>query len=700
LDAPRLQQGTAASSLKTGPVVRELCRRDVGRFVDALSSSGDVLVTCTQESAMFDEIARGRQAVAPIRFVNIRERAGWGEQGASAGPKIAALVAMAAVADPEPVPAVGYRSEGRLLVVGPARDALAWGERLADALSVTVLLTRSDGTALPSDRRFPVLSGHLASLTGWLGAFEARWEVDNPIDLDACVRCGACVVACPEQAIGDDFQIDLQRCSGHRRCVAACAEVGAIDFSRSDRARNETFDLILDLRDAPAFTQHDPPQGYFFPGRDDAARTRAALQLAQMTGEFEKPKYFRYNEKVCARGRNRIEGCRQCHDVCSTSAIELLEDRIRVEPHLCLGCGACTTVCPSGALTYAYPEPAEIGRRLRLGLRAYRAVGGRDAMILFHDAGRGRKLLDEVGRGPLLRGPGPARAAPGVRGLPARVVPVEIHHMASVGIDLALSALAFGASQVAVLATGEEAPQYAQALEHQFEIAQTIVSALGYAGRHLHVLRPSDAAELEVTLHDLPAAAGVAAAATFALSGEKRRSVEFAVDHLADQAAAAGRGAPQHVALPAGSPFGTLLVSKDACTLCLACVGACPEAALQDNPETPQLRFVERNCVQCGLCERTCPEAAISLQPRYDFSAEARSIRVLNEAQPFHCVSCGKPFGTRQMVENMLGKLSGHSMFGGSALRRLQMCADCRVSDMFSATDEITIHDVGRGGRS
>jgi ferredoxin len=121
---------------------------------------------------------------------------------------------------------------------------------------------------------------------------------------------------------------------------------------------------------------------------------------------------------------------------------------------------------------------------------------------------------------------------------------------------------------------------------------------------------------------------------------------------------------------------------------------------LQDNPETPQLRFVERNCVQCGLCERTCPEAAITLQPRYEFSAQARSIQVLNEAQPFHCVSCGKPFGTRQMVENMLGKLSGHSMFGGSALRRLQMCADCRVSDMFSATDEITIHDVGRGARS
>ena len=53
----------------------------------------------------------------------------------------------------------------------------------------------------------------------------------------------------------------------------------------------------------------------------------------------------------------------------------------------------------------------------------------------------------------------------------------------------------------------------------------------------------------------------------------------------------------------------------------------------------------------------------------------------LNEAEPFNCVRCGKPFGTRQMVENMLGKLGGHSMFAGGT-RRLQMCGDCRVVDM------------------
>jgi hypothetical protein len=36
-------------------------------------------------------------------------------------------------------------------------------------------------------------------------------------------------------------------------------------------------------------------------------------------------------------------------------------------------------------------------------------------------------------------------------------------------------------------------------------------------------------------------------------------------------------------------------------------------------------------------------------------------------------------------------------MFGGDSARRLQMCADCRIVDMFSRPDEKTIFDV-RGG--
>jgi ferredoxin len=221
--------------------------------------------------------------------------------------------------------------------------------------------------------------------------------------------------------------------------------------------------------------------------------------------------------------------------------------------------------------------------------------------------------------------------------------------------------------------------------------AQAILAGLGYAGTHFAVLRPADAPALEPALWALEPAQGVAKAATFNLSPEKRTTLDFAFEHLAKHAAVP----KEIVALPAGAPFGALTVNKDTCTLCKACIGACPEAALLDAPETPSLRFIERNCVQCGLCEKTCPEDAIRLVPRLLLGAQAKNPVVLNEAEPFNCVRCGKPFGTRQMVDNRLGKLGAHSMFAGEgALKRLQMCGDCRVVDMMQNTKEASIHDV------
>ena len=57
---------------------------------------------------------------------------------------------------------------------------------------------------------------------------------------------------------------------------------------------------------------------------------------------------------------------------------------------------------------------------------------------------------------------------------------------------------------------------------------------------------------------------------------------------------------------------------------------------------------------------------------------------MLNEDQPFRCVSCGKVFGTTAVVTRMMQRLESHSMFQApGALDRLRMCEDCRVKDLF-----------------
>jgi ferredoxin len=564
------------------------------------------------------------------------EGRGWTARSVECTPKVRALEALAGLPSPEPLASVAYVSKGNALVIGGDERAVAAAVRLSASIPVTLLLTSrpsAQAAALAGadlgSADFPIWGGKVASLKGYLGNFSVT--------------------------LTDLAQVRDSR--GHGLPGAA----GAV------------FDLVVDFSEPPLFGHHQPPQGYWRVS-DEASLQAALADAPEAVGEFEKPRFFAYRENLCAHSRSAIEGCNKCIDVCSTEAISADGDHVKVDPHLCMGCGACASVCPSGAMSFQFPRVADRGAQLKSLLAAYREAGGRDACILFHNGTDGRDLL--------------ARSAAGGRGLPARVIPLECWHVASVGIDLLLGAVALGANQVAVISAGSEAPEYAHSLGGQVALAQSIVSGLGYAGRHFAFIESGDADAAVDALESLAPASVPAAAATFALSNDKRTAVEFAVEHLA-------KNAPSpvaQIALPAGAPYGEVVVDQAKCTLCLSCAGACPESALMDGTEAPVLRFLERNCVQCGLCERTCPEDAITLRPRLLLTPAVREARVLNEAQPFHCISCGKPFGTKQMVDVMLGRLAGHSMFADpAALERLQMCADCRVVDMMSNKNETSV---------
>jgi ferredoxin len=210
-------------------------------------------------------------------------------------------------------------------------------------------------------------------------------------------------------------------------------------------------------------------------------------------------------------------------------------------------------------------------------------------------------------------------------------------------------------------------------------LANLLTEALGYGENRCSLLELDDPDQLRAGLDALTPGTPSAHPSSFLPMGKKRSLLETTMVEL-------HRAAPapvEIVALPQGAPFGTLDIDVAGCTLCLACVSACPTGALADSPEKPSLSFAESACVQCGLCAATCPEHVIALEPRLNFSAWNAPRRIVKEEEPFHCIACGKAFGTKSTIERIVAKLEGkHWMYAGENLGRLdviRMCDSCRV---------------------
>jgi ferredoxin len=305
-------------------------------------------------------------------------------------------------------------------------------------------------------------------------------------------------------------------------------------------------------------------------------------------------------------------------------------------------------------------------RRLRVLLSAYRDAGGSHPVVLVHDEDHGGALIDALAR----HGDG----------LPAHVLPLAVNEVTQVGLEAVAAAFAYGTSGLRFLLRAR--PRHdVEGLRKTIALAEPILQGLGFGVGRVAAIETDDPDALAQALRAMPRQESAPRPASFAPVGGKRDVMRLALRELQRAAPAPA----DVVVLPAGAPFGAVEVRVEGCTLCLACVSACPTGALLADAERPMLRFTEDACVQCGLCQATCPEKVISLKPQLDFRAATAAARVLKEEAPFECVRCGKPFGVRSTIERVAAKLEGkHWMFKGSARRLdvIKMCEDCRVAVM------------------
>jgi len=619
LDVDTIRRGCRGDRIEEAD---HLCGAEIERFRSAVQSGEPLTVGCTQQAPLFGQVAGS--ATPDMVFVNIRETAGWSGEALSAAPKMAALIA--AASEPvEPTPLVSLESEGVVLVYGRDEQAIEAGFLLQEQLDVTVLLTNPGEVAPPRVTEFPVVKGTIRSAKGHLGAFE--------------VTVDAFAVTHPSSR-------------------------GTLRFGSARDGAVSRCDIVLDLSGGAAlFPSSDLRDGYLRadPG-DSASVLRAVMRARDLVGQFDKPRYIAFTDDLCAHSRSRIVGCQRCLDLCPTGAIAPAGDHVAIDVNICAGCGSCAAVCPTGAAAYALPATDALMRKLQTLLAVYRQLGGSTPIILVHDESHGFPLIHALSH----HG----------EGLPAHVLPLAVNEVAQVGLEVIAAAFAYGAAGIRFLLRAR--PRDMTGLARTLSLAEPILAGLGFGRDRLGTIETDDPFDLGSTLTAIEPHPSVADPAGFRPVGRKRDVLRLAMREL-------HRVAPvptDVIGLPPGAPFGTLEVAVEGCTLCLACVSACPTGALIDDPERPMLKFAEDACVQCGLCQATCPEKVITLRPQLDFRAATAPARLIKQEEPFRCIRCGKPFGTRSSVERVTAKLEGHHwMYRGpqSRLDLIKMCEDCRV---------------------
>ena len=523
-----------------------------------------------------------------------------------------------------PTSLVSFSSSGILAIVGPLPSALAVAQELPEVDGCLVVATEGGdpGTTEIREvegRSLPVVFGKPAAIEGYLGKF-----------LISLMRDGA-----------------------------------EMDLAKAMELPGGAVDIVLDLLREPLLTPEVLPPGYFAPRGDSVALDEACQSIRDLKGQFEKPLYVLYDPDICAHGARGINGCRRCLDVCPADALSTVGEQISVDTHLCHGMGSCSSACPTGALSYAYPNRVDTLNRLRRTINEFGKQTGRVPDLAFFGGEEGGAQLSEH-----------------ILEIPDHVIPWRDEEVGSTGPEVWLSTIAYGARSITVLTFPQTPPSVCVSVERQASEVNAMLSGLGWTGDTVKVIPVGEEIGSPWSVNGEVTAEITSdwKSATYAGIEDKRTVLRAAIDHLVAQT----RDAPSEISLPTGAPFGEVRVDREKCTLCMGCVSVCPTGAILDNKDRPCLSFIEWNCVQCGLCENACPEGAIDLKARLLTDSNIRmERRILNEEEPFKCLGCGKPFTTQSMIEKMEEKLAGHRMFEGDGMRRLKLCEDCRVKDMF-----------------
>lgn len=313
----------------------------------------------------------------------------------------------------------------------------------------------------------------------------------------------------------------------------------------------------------------------------------------------------------CVVTRYRGSSCRLCVDVCPTGAITPAP-WLRVDPDLCLGCGACAAACRTGALDLGQAKVAVLNAFSEL------AEAGETAPCI----ACARATPDEATFAPDddVCDSGEVTTTPDL----------VIDCLASLSAGDFIGLDRQGCASLVLLSGDCEGCASGKAMVQSVSAEETASRVLGALGHDLAIRRiptetrtlpqrPREAALSRRDLFGLLVGRGRRAAAD--ATAPKKPTIDelhawssppAAHRRLVSDVAALAEGAGEVVTLPCPLPLATVVIGTG-CNGCGLCARYCPHAAITT---VDGLAVVEAGlCTACGLCAEVCPPGAVELGP-------------------------------------------------------------------------------------
>lgn len=342
----------------------------------------------------------------------------------------------------------------------------------------------------------------------------------------------------------------------------------------------------------------------------------------------------------CVVVRNRNAACRRCRKVCLSGAVTVKGNRLNLDNSLCVGCGACTALCPTEALIPLDPPDNEFFAAVAHSAAVLEDVAviacARMAAKEQADPSKYASLacLGRIDEGSLLQ-----FAAAGI----SHLVLVEgncstcKYGKATEGLDETIEEArgliaCQGASMqierssefpVSVLVKSRD-ELYAQARRGFFSRSRK--RAAEAVGKTAEVVMLK---EFEQNMPSLRERLRVLSSGSQpSLEAHRHMHLLDALDQL---------GNPQCETLTSRH-FASVEIDEQNCTACGMCTVFCPTKALQKSQLKPDdgigsfLEFQLADCVNCGMCEDICRGKCLKLKSEIStaelFDFEPRLIHI------------------------------------------------------------------------